>query len=876
MAVGATPAETKAFTSAVQLLDTKLYSLAESRFAKFLEQFPETTLRPDAILHEAQASFFQSNHVGTLELLQKNLPQAGSLADEYQFWIGQTFLQTGKNREAADAFAGFSKTFPASKRLLEANFQEAFAESKIGNWPRVVDLLHAPGNKFEIAAKTEPTSIFVVEANLLLTDALIRQNRFAEAELVAGKLEGKTLAGEAKWRRSFLLCQVQMGENQPAKALETSTNLLAAAKEIGRPRALAESFTLQGDILEKLNRFPESIQAHEQNLLAGSSSNVPPEIRRASFFKIVELSLLQKDTANAVRRLENFLDQNPSDATVDLARLTLAELRLKQYVASLAEVKSAAGEPAVLFAQALTNLNTVITNFPQSPHLGKAYLNRGWCYWLQEKFPLAEADFLEATKRLPPSEDQAVARFKLADTQLKQTNYAAAATNYQLLVGQNSGFARVTNSLFEPALFQTVRAGLQMGKDEVATNAMQKLLDRFPTGSLSDRSVLLVGQTFTQLGKPAEARQLFLDFLKRVPGSSRLADVKLAIAQTYVQENDWSAALLEYGGWVTNFVQHPRFAEGLYSFGLVYEKAGQETNAFGVFTNFLSRYPLHPLAPQVQNWIADFYWNREDFRNAEKNYQELYQKYKSDTGLAYEARLMAGRAAFHRSDFPEAAKYFKALIESLDKDTNAAPVLKGEAWFALGDTLFQNFLANTNRLAEDFREAITALTRVTKDFPDTTLYDRAWGRMGDYYFQWAEQDVSQADTRYQAALGGYGVVTHSTVSDVSARSQAAVGVGNVCVRIAALKSGSEKKLWLDAGLKNYMSVVFESNLGKDEFSDSKWVYEAGIKAAKVCESAQQWEQAEKIYQRLAERLPHLQSSIQKRIDSISPKASRSN
>ena len=72
--------------------------------------------------------------------------------------------------------------------------------------------------------------------------------------------------------------------------------------------------------------------------------------------------------------------------------------------------------------------------------------------------PAAESDFAAATQSLPVSEDRAVARFKLADTQFRQTNYASAVTNYQLLVRNYSKHRRITNSLFEPALYQTLRA----------------------------------------------------------------------------------------------------------------------------------------------------------------------------------------------------------------------------------------------------------------------------------------------------------------------------------------------------------------------------------------------------------------------------------
>ncbi len=852
MSFAASKAEERAFNAAVVLLDTKVYNLAEQSFAKFVEEHPDSTNKVDAILHQAQARFYQANYTGALELLQKGPPQASALAHEYQYWIGQTYHKNNKYREAADAFSALCKNFPQSQHQLESAYKEALAESELGNVPRVIELLQTPGGKFEVAARVQPNSGFSVDGSLLLAEALLKQAHLVEAEKIVAQLGAGNMTPEAKWRQNSLLCRIQLAAGRLENALQTTTNLLVAAKDSGKGNFFARSLLLRGEILEKLNRLPEAMQVYEQNLIGGSVTNVPVEIRRQSFFKTIDLNLAQGATTNAIGLLESFIQQNAVDPSLDLAKLTLGELRLKQYVASLS---------SNLFEQALANLNTVITNFPQSQHLGKAFLGRGWCLWQQEKFAPAEADFAEAAKRLPVSEDQAIALFKLADAQFRQTNYAAAVTNYQKMIEDHGGLERVTNSLFEPALYQLVRASLKIGNDAVATNAMQKLLAWFPNGSFGDRSLLLVGQNFNRSGKAAEARELLLDFLKRFPDSSRAAEIKLAIAQTFVEEKNWPVALAEYDRWVTNFANHPLRPQGEFSRALVFDKAGQETNAFNMFTNFVAQFPSNNLAPIAQNWVADFYWNHEDYRNAEKSYQELFQKFNSSPELGYRARLMAGRSAYDRSNYGEAATYFTDLINLLDKNTNASAALTGEALFALADTRYQDFLANTNN---DVGEAIKAFTRITKDEMNP-LAPLALGRIGECYFQLGGRDAAQAESSYKNAADFFGLVMNSGQADSAARSYAEVCLGNVCVKQAEIRTGLEKKAWIDAALTHYMNVVTQGNLRDGESFDAKWVYEAGIAAARVCENSGQWEQAGNIYRLLSKRLPPLSAALEKKI-----------
>jgi TolA-binding protein len=388
---------------------------------------------------------------------------------------------------------------------------------------------------------------------------------------------------------------------------------------------------------------------------------------------------------------------------------------------------------------------------------------------------------------------------------------------------------------------------------------MYKLLDWFPNGSLADHSLLLVGENLNRAGKESEARELYLDFLKRFPDSTRVAKIKLSVAQTFVHEKKWTNAIMAFNAWVTNFPDHPMLPEGEFSRALAHDKAGMQTNAFILFTNFVARFPSNHLASLAQNWVADFYWNHEDYRNAEKSYQELYQKFNPTAELGYQARLMAGRAAYDRSDYTEAAKYFGALISLLEADTNSSATLRAEVYFALGDTYFQDFLSNTN---SDVKQAIAALTRITKEFSTNSLMPLAWGRMGDCYFQWAALDSAEAGTRYQRAMECYGMVVESKIASVAARSQAEVAIGTICEKEAAREY---KEKWLDAALKHYMNVVTESNLRDGESFDAKWMYEAGVAAAKLCESSEQWEQAVEIYGRLAKLLPPLRPAVEKKI-----------
>ena len=83
-------------------------------------------------------------------------------------------------------------------------------------------------------------------------------------------------------------------------------------------------------------------------------------------------------------------------------------------------------------------------------------------------------------ERLPVSKDLATAYFRLADTQFQQTNFAGAIKSYQAIIEKFAALPEVRTNLFEPALYETVRAGLAGGDLATATNALQNLLAWYP------------------------------------------------------------------------------------------------------------------------------------------------------------------------------------------------------------------------------------------------------------------------------------------------------------------------------------------------------------------------------------------------------------
>ncbi len=845
------------FQSGAQKLKAGFYQQAEADFAEFVQKFPNSPLLPDAVLFQVEARVRMTNYDGALGLLAVHQAQAGKRADEYLFWQAEALSQKGELKSAADLFSKLARDFPDSPRRLEATVRESAVRARLSEWPRVLDLLRQTNGVFQAAVRANVTNDMLVRGYLLLSEAYLRNAEYGLAEQALGPLSDQPLKPQFNWQRQYLLCRVLSGTGKNEPALAAVTNLVALAAPLGNPESQADSLALYAELLERQGRPADALGAYQQNLASG----VPADRQRQALLRFTELSLTLGKLDEAAQAIQKFIQQCPNATCSDLALLTFGELHLRQYqsgftnVPALPATTNAVAAPGTTNAPALTDRREIalaafqsFTNkFGQSPLLGKALLDLGWCFWLKNRWAEAEAAFQSAVQRLPLSADQATAWFKLGDAQFRQTNYNGAVTSYTAVVEKFGSIPGVTNTLFEPALYEIVRAGLAKRDLPTATNALAKILAWFPNGFHTDRAVLLAGQEVGHYD-PAAARKLFSEVANHSSGSALLPELKLAIARTYEQEDRWTEAIEQYSAWLEAFTNHEAQARAEYSRARACFQAKQETNAFVYFTNFLAHFPTNEFAPLAQWWVAGYYYRViGDLKAAEQNYQLIYQNTNWPvTELTYQARMMAGRAAFDRQGWNDAQQYyFKPLINDSNCPPTVSPQawieLRAQAWIAYGDTLISQDPTNIT-------QAVIAYNQVLSLCPSNELAALALGQKASCLLQ--SQDYASATNFFQQVLD-------SPAADARARCIATVGLGVTFEKIAQAQTGSERAVLFDVALSKYLDVFYGKILVGDERPDSFWTREAGLKAARLAESLRLYRQAASVYERLQELFPPL-------------------
>ena len=550
-------------------------------------------------------------------------------------------------------------------------------------------------------------------------------------------------------------------------------------------------------------------------------------------------------------------------------------MRLAEYYQRAEETRRAATN---LLQQARIQFDQVIAN-TNGQFAARAQLDCGWCLWEESQVSgstnaIADglAAFRAAAEQLPHSADQAVARFKWADCQFTRAAYAGALTNYWMVATHYADLPSVRCDLVGPALYQIVRASIALGDLASADAAVTEILSQYPAGELNDRSLLLYGQALSRLSNPAAARIFFADFMKRFPQSLLLPEVELAIARTYEQEENWQESSRLYDEWVARHADHSSRPKAEFGRAWATYQAGKETNAFVLFTNYVAQFPSHNLAPLAQLWAGDYFYRQGNYAKAEESYQKVYQNTNwQRSELSFHAWMMAGRAAYARQGYNDAANYFRNLIDNLIKLDRPSSLLP-EAYYALADTYirYPESVPGSTNAPDSFREAIVALDKIVREYPTHALAPLAWGRIGDCYLQLAAADAENESANYAKASQAYSKASESERADVSCRSNAEVGLATVLEKQAEqlqLSPGERTNLLNDA-LGHYLYVVYGKNLREGEVADPFWLKVAAQAAARLAEDQQRWDVATDLYRRLIVLLPPLRKTWELKLERL--------
>ena len=680
------------------------------------------------------------------------------------------------------------------------------------------------------------------------TDAIIA---LQEAEPMASNLQEKAL----RWRA---LAGLHEDAGQPAEAARAAEAWGRILVEEGLPETRAEANALAGRLWRLAGDRTAAEAAHARNL----SAETPLDRQREATLALADLAAEQSDWTRSRERLESYLASHPDDPKAAEFQLRLGQSLLQQFLSDRGLTNAPAGG-ASLLTRAIGQFTEGLKRSPAPPVVGQLRLGRGWALWESldpkdppERIQAAAADFEAALPLLSSGWDASVARFKLADAELRLGNPAKALKPLRELLRDAGTNARVQQELVPKALVQAAQAAVGAREPGPAREAAEELIQRrLPEPEIAP-SVLTVSQFLADSGDPEAGRALLRRFLKEYPSGTSAPEAELGLAAIELRARAWGTAVGALDHWIATHPDHPRMPQAEFDRAWAMVQAGLTDNAIARFTEIATRFPTNHISQTASLWLADHYFSQGDFAQAERLCVNLLTNTAwRGSPQWHEARLRAAESARRRQSAASAREQFLELLNDRTTPTQLLP----QAYLALGETHVQTPEANDATPVEPYRRALEAFTAAAQ-FTNSPVSIAALGRMADCHLQLATQSTNS----YAKADELYRRIIASPKADLSTRSKASVGLGVVSEKLAALQPAAAAKPLLEAALNHYLDVVNGTLSRPGEVPDPWWLKEAGREAGRLLESAGRWREASTLYDRLASELPALKATLELR------------
>lgn len=770
--------ESEALRTAIAPLTQGVPEVAIERLQNFLAKNPAAPEQAVAKRNLAEALVRAGRLDAALEIFADSVLSSDA---ESNFWKAQALAGLDRWPSALPLYAQVASDEKSALRN-EAAFGQAEALRALGRKDEALRVLQW----------LERTSQWVTRAKLGQAQLLLDHGDLTAADRLLR--ETKPQVATERSERRFLFGRLNIAQGHSEKAIETLNLILKHPEGVSHRLLVATLFALADAHAQE--KTPEGgDDSLEEFIDHHPNDNALPAI----FARLDELYRMERKPST--NELERWM-RDPAQPRQALAQWYMARSRLR----------AGDREKAI---ELLTQLRDSPTRLPS---LGEADLELA-------RLHLERWEWDEAIKAA-----QAARALNSTPAFLQQADWLIAEANYrsgkmETAAKTYEDLARRTPGLAGDALFNAALCWLRLDRStEFAADYRKISNDPAKQGAQGDL-LLEEGSLQASQGKP-EAEETFRKFIRDFPQSPRISEAWVALAElafhaaqpdlntarkdlAQARQGNPTAAARERADYLEIWIEDAT-------------PSSAETAVVESANKFLQRYPDSRFAAEVRMKLAEAYFRRQDFANAQTQFELLAQQ-KPQAPLAEKALFFAARSA---TSSMGAASLDHALT-LLDEVVKLDGDLK---WAARNEEA-----AIERRLGKN-REAQALYDEVLKNETKPAERREALCGKGDIFYEMGATDPQN----YRRAIEFYDQLAKDPGVPAHWRNQAEFKKGK------ALEKLDDKP----AALTTYYGVL-EEGMRTDRQREFFWFYKAGFNAAHLLEESNDWKSAVAVYRKLA-------------------------
>ncbi len=753
------------FVEASRAIDEKVPEVAIEKLQTMLSQNPSPDERARATRKLARALLDANRAEDALKLLEN------PASDEERMLKAETFAALGCWSDAAAIFRELSAT--ENPFVKSATLGLAESLRMLGKHSEAAHLL-------EIFDQKNPSTVVKLRLAELFLDANLQKRANAELSSVQ-----PANAFETKWKKC-LAARALLAQDQPAPALISLEEILRD------PR----------DMTERLFASATIALTNARIILNGLQS--ADDVIEDFIWHHPQSAYLEEMFA----RLDDIYagEENPSESELQKwsGQQPRRRAALAQFYLAKAQLRDERNEKAYRTFTAFLREN------PTHPFAAKAYEIEGNALLAENKFAAAVSAFEGAMRATSDADTMARLEISAGSAEFKRREFLLAANWFD-------DAAQCSLKFWQEASHNSALAWLNLGNYAKFLDEYKAISARFPESDFR-RDLLLEEGLLQARSHDVRAMQTLQLFIRDFPDHSRAPEARIALAELAFLSSDIDSASVLLKAANENGAQNSERGDYLAIFVADAQTPRDDAQVIALCENFLRAHAGSALQPDVRMKLGQVYFRREDFANAQTQFETLATE-SNGTPFAETALFLAGQSAM-RSMNSSGIDRALELFEQVAK-LNGPLKLYARQEQAIAKM----------RLGKE-AEAIILYDTILHATPENALRFSALCGKADALVAPGNADACSKAVAIYDELATDPDVTRTW------RNQALFKKAK-CLE----KSGDAAK-----ALTTFYDVLQPQVSGEPEFF---WYYKAGFDAARLLEAQEKWESAIGIYDKLA-------------------------
>jgi len=792
--------------------DTQRYQRAAAMLEQMLKESPTAPVKL-----QLANTYFQLKKLGEAkglyrELLEEKEALSSDELVELDYHLGLIYYDEKKYDEAAEMFRSILASRPGDQEATVAlswcyyhqkEYEEAYRQTK--------ELMPPPKQSLPQKLMHQGEVLILMQE---YQAAIKTFNQFLE-EYPQDELAPRALFSLAD-------CYLKLDQvDEAIKNLEDFCHTTADQQE-----AYRQWFRIGRLYFETKKDYNQAVSSFQQVINISSGG----ELSDLAQMMMVRSWLLKGDYNQAVQSLNLLVNNYPQSELLDdgyfllgqvlmsLGRYSGAEESFSAVVESFpdSEWKESSllnwGKIAFLqgkWDECISRLETLLKEYPESSLYSEANYYLGKARYELKDYGQGRENFNNILNSIVDTDEKRVreANFQIGWGYYKEMRYQEAVQQFARLLEKYPDSPQA-----EEALYWMGWSYLSAGNYEESNQQLEQLVSRFPHGKYAEHSLWLMANNYLALKKEPQALEVFDQLIEKFPEGDFAPLAQQRIEETLLQRGDYQHLLLNLPLFAFNNPGSLLRAEERLAKGDKLLSKGRKREALQAYQALLKDFPNSPVSDQANYKVGETYYQQEKFDQAIPYYKRLVEGF-PQSELSPDARHKLGTCCFRTKQWGEAIAHYQICLED-PTFANIADRLS----YLIGYAYEQ--LRNTEQAIAYYQRFLTSLEDATRMVEEQMRLIR----------------VMMVSRHYQVAVDACRRLL-SQVKDEDIKTEVQFYLGECFY------------LWEkpDQAVVEYLKVTYLHP------SNPMWAMTACFKAGEIYEKEKKWEEAIKLYKRVAER-----------------------